>query len=77
MAYLIIPDELDERLTILAAKTHVPKNKIALRGLLELIEDQEDYLVAVEVLQRIRSGEEKVYSYEEVMREYEREHPGC
>ena len=71
MTYLTIPDELDKRFSALAAKAQVPKDEYALQA---LEEDQEDYLLALEISQRIERGEEKTIPYEEVLRQYENEH---
>ena len=74
MTYLTIPDELDKRLAALAAKAHVSKDEYALQALREFLEDQEDYLQALEMSQRVARGEEKTIPYEEVLRQYENEH---
>lgn len=69
MTYLTIPDELDERLTALAEKAHVPKNEYALHALEEFLEDQEDYLIALARSERIEKGIDKTLSFEEVLKE--------
>ncbi|MBY0501188.1 MAG: CopG family transcriptional regulator [Alphaproteobacteria bacterium] len=74
MSYLIIPDELDKRLATLAAKAQVSKDEYTLHALEEYLEDQEDYLQALEISQRIEKGEEKTIPYEEVIRQYENDH---
>ena len=74
MTYLTIPDELDKRLAELAAKAHVPKDEYALHALEEFLDDQEDYLIALEISQRIEKGEEKTISYEEVLKQYNNDH---
>ena len=74
MTYLTIPDELDKRLAALAAKARVSKDTYVLHALEEYLEDQEDYLLALEISQRIEKGEEKTIPYEEVLRQYENEH---
>ena len=74
MTYLTIPDELDKRLTDLAERAHVPKDEYVLHALEEFLEDQEDYLIALEALERLERGEEKTVPYEEVLRRYENEH---
>jgi predicted DNA-binding protein len=71
MTYLTIPDELDKRLTALAAGAHVPKDEYALHALEEFLEDQEDYLEALEISQRVERGEEKTIPYEEVLKQCE------
>ncbi|MBX9621603.1 MAG: CopG family transcriptional regulator [Alphaproteobacteria bacterium] len=74
MTNLTIPDELDKRLSALAAKAHVPKDEYALHALEEYLEDQEDYLQALEISQRVERGEEKTIPYEDVIRQYENDH---
>lgn len=74
MTYLTIPDELDKRLSALAAKAHVSKDEYALHALEEYLEDQEDYLQALEISQRVERGEEKTIPYEDVIRQYENDH---
>lgn len=74
MTYLVIPDELDKRLAVLAEKAHVSKDEYALQALEEFLEEQEDYIQALEISQRIEKGEEKTIPYEEVLRQYKNEH---
>ena len=74
MTTLLIPDDLDKRLAAFAAQAHVPKDEYALQALEEFLEDQEDYLDALETSLRIERGEEKTIPYEEVVRQYENEH---
>lgn len=60
--------EIEERLTALSAKTARSKSYY-LREIIERgLEDVEDYYLAAEVSERIRRGEEKVLSSEEVWR---------
>ena len=64
-----LSQEAEERLDALACQTGRSKefylSEIMERGLDEV----EDYYLAVEVLERIRAGKERVYSSEEVRRE--------
>jgi RHH-type rel operon transcriptional repressor/antitoxin RelB len=54
--------DLEERLTRLATKTGRTK-AFYLRQIVEQgLSEMEDYYLAAETLQRVRSGEEKVYS---------------
>ncbi len=69
MTYLAIPDELNKRLTALAEQAHVPKNEYAMQLLEEILEDQEDYLIALERSERIEKGIDKTLSLEEVLKE--------
>lgn len=58
--------ETEMRLTRLAEKTGRTKSYY-LRELIEQgLDDLEDYYLAIDVLERIRKGEEPVYSLEEV-----------
>lgn len=71
MATLIqLAPEIEQRLDDLAAKTGHTKafhiNEIIECGL----EDIEDYYLAAAVLERVRKGEEPVYSLDEVMRHH-------
>jgi RHH-type transcriptional regulator, rel operon repressor / antitoxin RelB len=59
--------ETDQRLDELAARTGKGKAEHAAEILKYGIEDVEDYYRAVEVSERIRRGEEKVYSLDEVI----------
>ena len=70
MTYLTIPDELDKRLSTLAAKAHISKDEYALHALEEFLEDQEDYLEALEISLRIERGEEKTIPFEEILKKY-------
>lgn len=71
MIKLLIPNELNKRLEALAAKAHIPKDKYIVRALEEFLEDQEDYLDALEISLRIEKGEEKTIPYEEVLKRYQ------
>lgn len=70
MTTLIIPDEMDKRLKVLAGKVHLPKDEYALQLLEEILEDQEDYLDALEVSLRIERGEEKTIPFEKILKKY-------
>ena len=61
--------ELEQRLDYLASQTGRTK-AFYLRELIERgLEDMEDYYLAADVLERVRKGEEPVYSSEEVRAE--------
>ena len=64
-----LPPEAEKRLDELARQTGRSRefylSEIIERGL----EEVEDYYLAVEVLERVRAGKERVYSSEEVRRE--------
>ena len=57
-----LPGDAEQRLDFLAAQTGRTKDG-CLREIIERgLEDMEDYYLAAEVLQRVRNGEEQVYS---------------
>ncbi len=61
--------EIEQRLDYLAAQTGRTK-AFYLREIIERgIEDMEDYYLAANVLERVRKGEEKVYSTEHVRKD--------
>ena len=64
-----LPPELEQRLDNLASQTGRTK-AFYLREMIERgLEDMEDYYLAADVLERVRKGEEPVYSSEEVRAE--------
>ncbi len=61
--------EMEQRLDYLASQTGRTK-AFYLREMIERgLEDMEDYYLAADVLERVRKGEEPVYSSEEVRAE--------
>lgn len=61
--------EIEQRLDFLAVNTGRSK-AYYLREIIENgIEDMEDYYLAAEVIERVRKGEERVFSLDEVERE--------
>ena len=61
-----LPADVEQRLDFLAARTGRTKD-VCLREIIERgLEDMEDYYLAAEVLERVRNGEEQVYSAAEV-----------
>lgn len=61
--------EIEQRLDFLAIHTGRSK-AYYLREIIESgIEDMEDYYLAAEVIERVRKGEERVFSLDEVERE--------
>lgn len=63
---LRLPDQLGERLAHLAERTGRSKTYYMLEAIQEHIDNLEDIYLAEEVLQRVRRGEERIYSAEEV-----------
>jgi len=64
-----IPEDLDNRLNTLARRTGRSKNSFVREALLHQLDDIEDYYLGMETLERIRNGEERVYSSVEARRE--------
>ena len=59
--------EIQQRLDQLASQTGLSKPSLLRQIIEQGIEDVEDYYLATEVLERVKSGEEPVYSSAEVM----------
>jgi len=64
-----VPEDLDNRLNTLARRTGRSKNSFVREALLHQLDDIEDYYLGMETLERIRNGEERVYSSAEARRE--------
>ena len=64
-----IPEDLDTRLNTLARRTGRSRNSFVREALLRQLDDIEDYYLGMETLERIRNGEERVYSATEARRE--------
>ena len=63
-----LPADAEQRLDFLATQTGRTKD-VCLREIIERgLEDMENYYLAAEVLQRVRNGEEQVYSAVEVQK---------
>ena len=66
MLALRLPPEIEKRLEALARKTGRSKSYYARRAIVEFIEDQEDYLLAVAALERLERGEDTTLTLEEL-----------
>ena len=66
-----LPEEIEFRLNRLAKVTGGTKTYYIREAIMSRLEDMEDYYLGMETLERIRKGEEKNYSSEEVKREHE------
>lgn len=64
-----LPPALEKRLNTLAAKTGRSKAFYVREMIEKGIEDAEDYYLASKVLERVRSGKERVFTLEEVERD--------
>ena len=71
MLSIRIPKEIDSRLERLADEAGQTKSDYARKAILERIEKIEDLHSAEQVLDRLRNGEERVVSSEEMWRELE------
>ena len=71
MLSIRLPAEIEARLERLAKETGRTKSYYAREAILEKIEDMEDVYLAEQVLERVRKGEEKIVSGEEMWRELE------
>ena len=61
-----LPPEIEQRLESLATQTGRTKKELLLQAIENGIYDVEDYYAAHEALERIKRGEEKVYTEAEV-----------
>lgn len=61
--------EVERRLDTLASRTGRTKAYYLRQLIVSGLEDLEDYYFAADVLERVRKGEEPVYSLEEVRRD--------
>ncbi len=71
MLSLRLPADIESRLEFLARQTGRTKSYYAREAILEKIVDLEDAYLGEQVLERIRKGEEKVLSAEEMWRDLE------
>jgi len=71
MAGVRLPEDLENRLTALATKTHRPKSyylKEALQAYLD--EYEEDLKTVADYEEQLKKGTLKTYSFEEVMKKH-------
>ena len=71
MLTIRLPAEIDARLERLAEEAGKTKNDYAREAILEKIEEMEDLQLAGQVLERVRKGENRVLSSEQMWRELE------
>lgn len=64
-----LPDELNERLRALAKRTGRTASYYMREALEEYIDDMEDIYLAEQALQRLRNGQERTYTLDEVERD--------
>ncbi|HBG03990.1 MAG TPA: CopG family transcriptional regulator [Geobacter sp.] len=61
-----VEDEIENRLERLASETHRTKSFYVREAILKSLDEMEDVYLADQVIERIRKGEEKTYSLDEV-----------
>ena len=66
-----LPQDLEKRLTILAETTGRSKAFYIREAIQEYLDDLEDIYMAREVLERVRKGEEEIYTLDEVEQEFD------
>jgi RHH-type transcriptional regulator, rel operon repressor / antitoxin RelB len=66
MLALRLPEEIEDRLDALARMTGRTKSFYAREAIIEHLEDLEDLYLSEQIVQKIRSSEEKVFSLDEV-----------
>jgi RHH-type rel operon transcriptional repressor/antitoxin RelB len=64
-----LPDELSERLTVLAKRTGRTVSYYIREAIEEHLDDLEDIYLAEQALERIRRGEDRTYTLDEVERD--------
>jgi len=64
-----LPPAIEKRLAALAAKTGRSKAFYLREIIVNGLEDAEDYYLASQVLERVRTGKERVFTLEEVERD--------
>ena len=69
MLAIRLPSEIEARLAHLAQETGRTKTFYAREAILTHLEDLEDYYLAERVMERVRKGEERLFSLDEVERE--------
>ena len=69
MLAIRLPSEIEQRLSHLAEVMGRTKTFYAREAILAHLEDLEDYYLAERVMERVRKGEERLFSLDEVERE--------
>jgi RHH-type rel operon transcriptional repressor/antitoxin RelB len=64
-----LPEDIERRLDILVEKTGRTKAFYIREMILTHIDEMEDYYLAADVVERLRKGEERTYSLQEVRRD--------
>ncbi len=66
MLAIRLPEEIEQRLDILAKETGRTKTFYVREAILNYIEDLEDIYLAQQILERVKKGEEPIYTPQEV-----------
>lgn len=69
MLAIRLPEDIESRLTHLANQTGRTKTYYAKEAILKHLSSMEDYYLAESLSQKVRSGEMKTYSVDEVRKE--------
>jgi RHH-type transcriptional regulator, rel operon repressor / antitoxin RelB len=64
-----LPEEIEQRLDALAEKTGRTKAFYIREMILSHIDEMEDYYLAAEVVERLRKGQERTFTTEEVKKD--------
>ncbi len=70
MLAIRLPEEIEQRLDILAKETGRTKTFYAREAILTYLEDLEDYYLAQKTLKEFKSGGEKAIPLEKVLSDY-------
>ncbi len=70
MLAIRLPEEIEERLTVLAKETGRTKTFYVREAILEYLDDLEDIYLAKKRLEDVRSGRSKPISLKKVMKRY-------
>jgi RHH-type rel operon transcriptional repressor/antitoxin RelB len=66
---LRVDDNIYSQLDSLSKKSGIDKTKFLKQALLEYMEDREDYFMAIEALEDLKDGRDKIVSWDEVKKE--------
>lgn len=69
MLAIRLPDDIETRLAALADQTGRTKTFYAREAILTHLEDLEDYYLAERIMEKVRKGEERLFSLDDVERE--------
>ncbi|UWH30582.1 ribbon-helix-helix protein, CopG family (plasmid) [Aeromonas veronii] len=69
MLAIRLPSDIEDRLAHLAKETGRTKTYYAREAILTYLEDLEDYYLADRVMERVRKGEEHLFSLDDVERD--------